>query len=328
VAAVAGYWFFGNDAPAPSAAPATLRPAAPAAQPVKPVNLATLKPKDEFQDCATCPRMIVIPAGSYERGGQEEELSKLGVPKDMAERHMPKHTVVIDRPLVLGRYKVTRREFAAFVREAGYKISKGCYWFDQGQWKFDAVRSWEDPRFPQTERDPVVCVNADDIQAYLAWLGKKTGRPYRLPSETEWEHATRGGTRTPYHWGEVVADVCLYGNIGDTAAKERLGWNESLPCRDNHVFTAPVGSFQPNPFGLYDMIGNAREMLADCRNQTYANAPRDAAAWRAGECSWRAVRGSFWLNNRPWRLWSGAREFVTAGSRNYGMGFRVALSMP
>lgn len=283
-AAAVAYWLLLQSTPPPRTTTAldSNRSTAPNSPVAKPVDLATLKPRDEFRDCDTCPRMIVIPAGTYERGATEEDLAKLGVPKEFAAFHMPKHTVVIDRPFALGKFKVTRREFAAFLSESDYKIPKGCFYNDGQQWRPDPAQSWDATRFPQTDRDPVLCVSSDDLQAYLNWLSRKTGRDYRLPSETEWEHAARGGTKTPYYWGESVTDVCLFGNIGDLSAKERFGWPESVSCRDNHVYTAPVGSFQANPFGLFDMIGNAREVLADCRNNTYEASPRDSSAWRTG----------------------------------------------
>ncbi len=331
VAAASAYWFMGRDAshPGPTTAANPSSSAAPAAPMAKPVDLASLKPRDEFQDCDSCPRMIVIPAGAYERGATEEELAKLGVPSDRTALHSPKHTVVIDRPFALGKFKVTRREFAAFLGDSDYKMPKGCYYHDGQQWKLDAAQSWETTRFAQTDRDPVLCVSSDDMQAYLGWLSRKTGRRYRLPSETEWEHAARGGTRTPYYWGESLADVCLHENVGDLSAKERFAWRDSgVPCRDNHVFTSPAGSFRPNPYGLFDIAGNAREVLADCRTQSYENAPRDSAASRAGDCSQRTARAVHWGTRDVWRVWIGTRDWVHAGSRNNNAGFRIAVSLP
>lgn len=330
VAAVSAYWLLGREASPPPPAITASRGNPPAAAPpaAKPVDLASLKPRDEFQDCNECPRMIVISAGSYERGATEEDLVKLGVRKDMMALYAPKHAVVIDRPLALGKLKVTRREFAAFIQNSDYKIPKGCYWNDGRQWILDAGRSWDSPGYPQTERDPVVCINSDDMQAYLGWLNGKTGRRYRLPSETEWEHAARGGAKTTHYWGESAADACLYDNVGDLSGKERFGWSDSIPCRDNFLFTSPAGSFRANPYGLFDIAGNAREVLADCRTQSYENAPRDAAVWRAGDCRFRTARGAGWNNFRVWRLWPGARDWVAAGSRNFSAGFRIALSLP
>ena len=102
----------------------------------------------------------------------------------------------------------------------------------------------------------------------------------------------------------------------------------AAPCRDNHAYTAPVGVFQSNPFGLFDIIGNAREVLSDCRNRTYEGSPRDGAAWRTGDCGQRIARSLGWNTRSGWRIWPGSRDWVPAGSRNYSAISRVAVSMP
>jgi formylglycine-generating enzyme required for sulfatase activity len=156
--------------------------------------------------------------------------------------------VSIGRPFGLAKYPVTRREFAAFVRETGYSIDGTCTLANHG-YRRDPEAGWQNPGFAQTDRDPVVCETWEDPKAYVAWLnGKLTGRsaikvPYRLPSEAEWEYAARAGTRTQRWWGDAIGR--------NNANCDQCGsrWDKQQ--------TSPVGSFQPNPVGLFDMLGHS-----------------------------------------------------------------------
>ena len=154
---------------------------------------------------------------------------------------------------------------------------------------------------------PVINISWRDAQQYVAWLSQITGESYRLPSEAEWEYAARAGTTTAYYWGDGVDD----------------GQANCDGCGGDDRQTAPVGSFQPSDFGLYDMLGNIWEWTLDCWNAGYANSPTDGAAWQSGDCSVRVVRGGSWTSN-PHILRSAFRANSSTDRRSYGIGFRVA----
>jgi formylglycine-generating enzyme required for sulfatase activity len=241
----------------------------------------------EFSDCETCPTLIVIPAGEFEMGSPASEAGR--------EAHEgPRHTVTIARPFALGKYEVTRAEFAAFVGETSYEAGPGC-WYWSVLFHFDRARSWVNPGYEQTDGDPVACINWQDAQAYLTWLSRKTGASYRLPSEAEWEYAARAGSREPRYWGSNPDEACAYENVYDRDAAQVLGfpWANS-DCADGYVRSAPVGSFAPNPFGLHDMLGNAPEWVMDCFASSYALASADGSPHLAGDCGFRVLRGGTW----------------------------------
>lgn len=159
---------------------------------------------------------------------------------------------------------------------------------------------------------PVIFVSLDDANAYVAWLAKKTGKPYRLLSEAEYEYATRGGTTTVYPWG---------GAIG----KNNANCNGCGSKWDNQQ-TAPVGSFAANGFGLYDIVGNVDEWTQDCYHNSYGGAPADGSAWTSGDCSDRVLRGGSWLGSSR-ALRSAFRIWYSPGSRYFNIGFRVARTL-
>src|ERR1700722_4567297 len=137
-------------------------------------------------------------------------------------------------------------------------------------------------------------MNEIEIGGYIRWLRQATGKDYRLPSEAEWEYAARGGTTTAFYWGDDPKDACAYENVGDQTYAEKYTVTGVIPCRDGFSDMAPVGSFKPNPFGPYYMLGNIVAPTADCWNDSYAGAPSDGSAWTAGDCAKIAVRkGSF-----------------------------------
>ena len=161
-------------------------------------------------------------------------------------------------------------------------------------------------------RRPVINVSWDDAQEYVAWLSAETGAEYRLPSEAEWEYAARAGTTTKYAWGDEV---------GSNRAN-------CVGCgsRWDGQQTAPVGSFAPNGFGLYDMHGNVWEWVEDCANLGYGGAPSNGAAWLSGDCSERVLRGGSWYFN-PRNLRAANRVWLPTGNRFIFNGFRVARTL-
>ncbi len=321
-----------GDQPVAREAPAP--PSSPVAE-TKPATTPTTvdrpaRPGKIFQDCAHCREMVVLAAGRFSMGADSDEHMRYAVPKERAERETPRHAVTFERPFALGKFAVTRAEYADFVNDTGYDSPKTCNYWDgsSSKWVPQAGRNWRQSGLPQTDRDPVLCVNGDDIDAYLRWIRQKTGRAYRLPSEAEWEYAARAGTTTSFYWGNDWTDACRFENVGDQSIQQARGWPEANPCRDGYVYTAPVGSFQPNPFGLYDMLGNARTRVADCVNQTYSGAPSDGSAWISGDCTRRIFRGGNWSTSIAFWVRSANRVFDGYSQRNNQAGFRVALPLP
>ena len=248
------------------------------------------------------PEMIVIPAGRFRMGCLNDDCH--GDEKQVRE-------VRIGHPFALGVREVTREDFAGFVDATGRSIDNRCWVFSGEEWAYRSDRGWRNPGFRQSGSHPVVCVSWDDAKAYAAWLSQETGETYRLPSESEWEYAARAETATKYGWGN---------EIGANRANCR---NDH--CGDQWKYTAPVGSFPPNGFGLHDMHGNVWEWVEDCSNGSYAGAPSDGGAWRSGDCAKRVLRGGSWDSN-PRFLRAAYRLRITSG-RGSSDGFRVARTL-
>ncbi len=270
----------------------------------------------EFRDCEGCPEMVVVPVGEFMMGSSASEEGR-----DSDEG--PRHPVTILRPFAVGKYGVTRTEFARFVEATGHDTGTSCHGFENG-WRNRPGRDWRNPGFAQTERDPVVCVNWEDAKAYVRWLSHETGHRYRLLTESEWEYAARAGTRTSRYWGDDVSGQCQYANGSDVSMAREYGVKSSLSCDDGYPFTSPSDHFPPNTFGLHDMAGNVWEWVEDCWNDSYSGAPSDGSSWTVGsDCKRRVVRGGSW-HVKPKYLRSASRGKLSNRSRSYHFGFRVA----
>jgi formylglycine-generating enzyme required for sulfatase activity len=282
-----------------------------------------------FRDCRdACPEMVVIPPGEYAMGSPATEAGRF-------DSEDPAHRVVIRYALAVGRYDITRGEYAAFVRATGYRPKDArCF---TANLSGTAIRrttgtNWRRPGFDQTARDPVVCVNFDDANAYVAWLSKKTGHAYRLLSEAEFEYAESAGTTSVYWWGDDATRACGYANVADLDAKASPAWRARYPdrtvtgCHDGYVFTSPVGRFKPNAFGLHDMTGDVWSWLADCWKDSYAGAPADGSANLASDCGRRSLRGGSWTyDSRIFR--TANRDRLTSDARVVDIGFRIARTL-
>ena len=303
-------------------------PAAPSVQPAVGAYPQGQRPGDTFKDCDACPEMVVVPAGRITMGAQVGEAVREGVPDDQANRDQPRRQTTIARPFAVAKHEVTRGEFEVFVGESGYGAGGGCHVYTGRGSEAQAAKDWRDPGYPQTDRDPAVCIAWEDAQAYVKWLSRKTGKPYRLPSEAEWEYATRAATTTARYWGDGADDICGYANSADLAAQERYPEWSAGNCGDGYVHTAPVGRFEANRFGLHDMLGNVREWVEDCWHDSYAGAPADGTAWRAGgDCSRRVSRGGSWSGPaRDARAADRGRP-DTVGLRYNDIGFRVVRAL-
>jgi formylglycine-generating enzyme len=283
-----------------------------------------------FRDCQdVCPEMVPVPLGNFLMGslGTDEHQGK-----DGEER--PQHRVTIAYAFAVGKFEITRDEFAAFARETSLQDPQGCNVHEPSRepshWPTIMGLSWHSVPFPQTGRDPVVCVSWREAQAYTQWLSKKTGQTYRLLSEAEWEYADRAGTKTQAFWGDDQSKACEYANGVDLTLVERFPnakWENVVKCHDGYVFTSPVGSFKGNQFGLYDMEGNAFEWVADCWVNNYKGAPTDGSPRLDGDCGKRVNRGGSWTST-PTGLRSTHRdEDNVERTRVVDLGFRVARTL-
>jgi formylglycine-generating enzyme required for sulfatase activity/class 3 adenylate cyclase len=309
-------------APSPSAPPA----AATTPQPAPPQTAAVPPPKT-FRDCPNCPEMVVIPAGNFQMGAAPGEHERFSVPAIEAGRDQPQHPVTIAKRFALAKFDITRGEFAAFTKATNFKPLPGCQTIANGAWLAQPQATWEEPGYAQTDQDPVVCMNQLEINAYLGWLRRSTGKEYRLPSEAEWEYAARGGTTTAYYWGDDPKGACTFENVADQTYGEKYNVAGVIPCRDGFADLAPVGSFKPNPFGLYDVLGNNFVLLADCWNESYAGAPSDGSTWTTGDCTRIVARKAAFGNPHAWVYRAANRQPEGNIVKRNRVGFRVALSL-
>jgi formylglycine-generating enzyme required for sulfatase activity len=289
------------------------------AAPLTAAQERALKPRDVFRECDGCPEMVVVPPGSFTMGSPKGE-------KERDANEGPQHIVTFGKPFAAGRMHVTVDQFAAFVRDTRYEASQQC---NAGK---GTDVSWRNPGFVQEGSHPAVCLSLDDVSAYVDWLVKKTGRPYRLLSEAEWEYAARGRTAPgayPRFWfGSDHKDFCRYANVADQEARDSIkrtdGWT-FVPCNDGYAYTSPAGHYEPNAFGLYDMAGNAGQWTADCWHWDYTGAPADGSAWTVG-CGgpFQVQRGASWHNGPELQRVAFRDRGFTVGN---GVGFRVARTL-
>jgi formylglycine-generating enzyme required for sulfatase activity len=247
-----------------------------------------LIPGAAFQECTHCPEMVVVPAGSFEMGSPTTE-------KDRAANEGPLHNVTIARPFAISKFEQTFAEWDACIADGGCEQHEAS---DEGWGR---------------GRQPVINITWNDAKNYAAWLSKVTGKPYRLLTEAEYEYAARAGTQTAYPWGDEIGK--------NNASCNGCGsqWDGINP--------APVGSFAPNRFGLYDMVGNVWEWVEDCGRSDYAGAPDDGSVWSAGDvCNGRVVRGGSWFST-PQNVRSAARSGDAPDNRSDILGFRVGRAI-
>lgn len=301
------------DVPSTYSAPtSTSNNAATKVEPTKP----ELQPGSTFRDCDDCPEMVVIPAGQFQMGDLNGEGEKY---------ELPVHQVILANDFAVGKYEVTRDQYAAFVSATGRETVSGCSRLIYKISEQDAKVNWQAPGFDQTGRDPVTCVFWDDAKAYVAWLSDKTGQPYRLLSESEWEYAARAGTDTLYSFGDLKRDLCDHSNGADKSFVDGEGLNTE--CSDGFGDnTAPVGSYQANGFGLHDMHGNVYEWVQDCWSEDYEGAPADGSARPKDNCKRRVIRGGSWWDS-PEKLRSALRSTTYTINSGNEIGFRIARTL-
>ncbi|MGE3702241.1 MAG: SUMF1/EgtB/PvdO family nonheme iron enzyme [Hyphomicrobiaceae bacterium] len=268
---------------------------------------------ESFKDCAECPEMVVVPAGEFMMGSPKHEEGR-------SEDEDPQHKVTIARPFAVGRYAVTRGEFAVFVRETNHAVGDRCMTYENFKAEVRTDRSFRNPGFDQNDRHPVVCVDWDDAKAFAAWLAKKASKLYRLLTEAEREYVTRAGATTPFWWGmSISAERANHNYEGIyTSGRRTKGQYRKR--------TVAADSFEANEWGLYNVHGNVWEWVEDCWHERYQGAPTDGAAWATSNCSRRVVRGGCW-SCTPELLRAAQRNKSAPDYRYSGYGFRVARTL-
>ena len=293
-------------------------------------------------------QLILIAAGEFAMG-MEETIAEAEQAYGQRARdfggELPRHSVRITRPFYLGKYEVTVGQFAKFVEVTGYRTTAetagngGGVEMENGRvveadsadatlnsaFRNGPQYSWRNPGFPQTDDHPVVNVNCADAEAFCRWLSEREKATYRLPSEAEWEYACRAGTQTRYSNGNDPVAVTKVGNIGDqSAAKMFPHWaKQSVASDDSFVFTAPVGSFPPNAWGLCDLHGNVWEW---CRDTAFRKYPKSGETVvdpvHTVADPYRVVRGGCWTK---WTTHcrSAKRYRNPADKPSLNVGFRV-----
>jgi formylglycine-generating enzyme required for sulfatase activity len=236
--------------------------------------------------------------------------------------------VRIGYPFAVSKYPVTVAEYARFVEDTARDTRGQCQAFTpNGKWDyFDC--DWRRPGFPQADDNPVVVVSWEDAMAYAAWLSLKTGRRYRLLSEAEYEYVARAGSTTAYWWGDDPAQACRFANGADLDAKAEPRFSDWTvnSCHDGSPATAPVNAFTPNPFGLYQIVGNTWSFTRDCWAPDYSGAPADGSARIVQDCRTPVVRGGSWADT-PDNLRSASRGRNIYYIRFAVNGFRVARDL-
>ena len=229
-----------------------------------------------FRDCEDCPEMVAVPGGSFLMGRKSDPFSNIQPPAN--ER--PQHPVTL-KPFMLGKHEVTQEQWVGLMKD--------------------------NPSYNKGRSLPVENVSWDDALAFVAKLNAKTGKRYRLPTESEWEYAAQAGSTADYLFGDDAAQLPQY------------AWY-IVNARDK---THPVGEKLPNKFGLHDMNGNVWEWVQDCYTESYAGAPADgSAAPDKPDCD-RVVRGGSWESN-PDFLRSAFRGRVRPSHKVLNLGFRLA----
>jgi formylglycine-generating enzyme required for sulfatase activity len=284
-------------------------------------------------------KLVRVPAGEFVMGSTDtKEKLEAAFPQFRGNRidkitDEAPHRVRITRPFWIGAHEVTIAQFRAFVADSGYVVESerdgtGGYGIDLATkvWATKRTKkySWKNPGFPQGDDHPVLNVSYADSIVFCDWLSKKEGKKYRLPTEAEWEYAARAGTRTRYFFGDDPEDMAKYGNTYDaSSAKEFPEWKAwAIRADDGFAFTAPVGSFKPNAWGLHDVHGNVWEWTSDW----HADYPADEGV--VEDPTGPATGGTKARRGGGWHVWPlycrcSFRNYNTPQSRYLNLGLRV-----
>jgi formylglycine-generating enzyme required for sulfatase activity len=296
-------------------------------------NYASLKPgqviTDPLKSGGRGPELVVIPLGSFQMGSPDNEA-------DRRPNEGPRRTVSIANAFAIGRNEVTVGQFRTFVqatrhvpssRQAG---SSTIYDEKSGSMVDKRGVTWEDDHAGNRAGPdlPVVHVSWNDAQAYADWLARETGQRYRLPSEAEFEYVLRAGSQTRFAWGDGNPSRVVGNLTGDKdRSASRRNWVNAFPdYNDGHWGPAPVRTYEPNRWGVYDIVGNVSEWVEDCWHDTFQRAPSDGSAWVNPGCTSRVLRGASWAS-APDQVRAAFRLTAAPATTNPRLGFRVARDL-
>jgi len=297
------------------------------------VHYGDFRPGQVFTDAleggARGPQVVVLPHGGFMMGALPGD-------RDAEDNESPRHAVRFDRGFAMGVREVSVGEFRRFVDATGYQsraVRRGfslAYDERTGNFLRRSNVDWRSDYIgrPAGDTMPVLHVSAKDAQAYTDWLSAQSGRRYRLPSEAEFEYAYRNGTAERYPWGEGTPPDGA-GNM--TGALDRSpggrSWGNAFPdYEDGYWGPAPVGSFEPNTWGVHDLAGNVSEWMADCWHATYRRAPGDGSAWVNPGCRDQVIRGGSWASS-PAQTRTSWRALAQVDTTNARLGFRVVREL-
>lgn len=274
--------------------------------------------RDRLMDGDEGPELVPLPTGSFLMGSPVDESGR-------DNNEGPQLSAALDKPFAIMKYEVTLAEYRRFVEATARRSEGDCYSAAgaDGEWIQDPLINWLNPGFAQTETEPVVCVSWDDAVAYAEWLTVQTGKTYRLPSETEWEYAAKANQQTANGAAPDTTVLCSFMNGADATAGQKFPSWKTLSCSDGYANTAPVGSYSGNAFGVFDMIGNVWEWVADCYTDDYTEFQHSAKLSPASEaCSTRTIRGGSW-SSLSRQLRAATRVWNEASVRANILGFRL-----
>ncbi len=279
-------------------------------------------------------RFALIPPGEFAMGSTPAEIERViqsnsAFKPEWGAWEQPRHRVRITQPSLIGCHTVTRGQFAQFVAQTGFRTDaetgKGSWVWEWGGSKLNETKTnWRTPGFGQSDDHPVVCVSWNDTQAFIKWLSQVEKREYRLPTEAIWEFACRAGTSTWHYLGEDPEQLARLGNVADAAYKKKFTDRLAIAANDGYVYTAPVGEFEPNTLGLYDLIGNVTEWCSDWfGGEYYTRSPTNDPAGPEIGCT-RVRRGGSWADAAS-ICRSASREWGSHGYWCNHLGFRLLL---
>ena len=286
------------------------------------------KPQPKQQDGYTDPTIgmafAYIKGGCYQMGSPASETGR-----DDDEKQ---HRVCVD-DFSVARHEVTVGQFRQFINATSYRTDaekdtgdkSGCFSLKDKKWQYVDGRDWTDPGYNQGDQHPVSCVSWNDATEFIGWLNRKSGKDYRLPTEAEWEYAARGGTRTVRYWGDDADSACRYANVADTNNGDGKQWSAThrFNCDDGvNLGTAPVGNYQPNAYGLYDMLGNVWEWTCSGYDSKYGGAEKTCK--NRTDSGVRVTRGGSWFY-APAGVRAAFRGVYDPDKRDSGIGFRLVL---
>lgn len=284
---------------------------------------------DALPDGSRGPRMVVVPVGSLMMGSAESEPGR-------NKNEGPQRMLAFERGFAMARNEISVVEFRAFVNATQYRTdaerngSSAVYEERTGRMSKSRRVNWQRSYNGARARDndPVVHVSWNDAQAYAGWLRDATGKRYRLPTEAEFEYALRAGSQTIFPWGDGDPGRLLANVAGGAElSKEGRRWSQGFAGYDDGYWgLAPVRSFDPNSFRLYDLEGNVSEWVEDCWHDNYLRAPDTAIAWVNPGCELRVVRGGSWGSARD-QVRSAWRSGALTDSSGARVGFRVARDL-